>query len=239
MRFKELIHIFCQVIGVSSHLAIADANVTNTEFTRIENAVLEDLYVHTQHTISLNAFAPCPALCSQSVGCKSFTWKKDTFSCILLSRDLKRKSGDPPIPPDIAVYTKYYRSCADFGYEEINGISGYCFKDYGVEKPYSEAQNTCQNDGGHIVQIPTSTKLGSIQSFMNLKSKYVIVIDGTDLTSDGTWRLSDGRSMFLNWRPGEPNNDYENCVAMYNDGSHNNIRCEVSVPFICERQRNL
>lgn len=63
-----------------------------------------------------------------------------------------------------------YRSCADFGYEEINGISGYCFKDYGVKKPYSEAQNTCQNDGGHLVQISTSTKLGSIQSFMNLKS---------------------------------------------------------------------
>lgn len=84
-----------------SYLAIADATVTNTEFTRIENAVLEDLHVHYQQTISLNAFASCSALCSQSVGCKSFTWKKDTFSCILLSRDLKIY-----IKTDIAVYTK-------------------------------------------------------------------------------------------------------------------------------------
>lgn len=31
-----------------------------------------------------------------------------------------------------------YCSCVDFGYEEINGISGYCFKDYGVKKLYFE-----------------------------------------------------------------------------------------------------
>lgn len=63
-----------------------------------------------------------------------------------------------------------YRSCADFGYEEINGISGYCFKDNVEPKPYSEAQSKCQNDGGHLVQISTSTKHEYIKSFMNLKS---------------------------------------------------------------------
>ncbi|XP_052676936.1 pulmonary surfactant-associated protein D-like [Crassostrea angulata] len=238
MRFKELIRIFCQVIGVASYLAIADANVTNTEFTRIENAVLEDLYNHTQQTTSLNAFASCAVLCSQTVGCKSFTWKKDTFSCILLQRDIKRKSGDPPIPSDIALYTKYYRSCADFGYEEINDISEYCFKYNAVKKPYTEAQNTCQYDGGHLVRISTSAKHGYIRSFMNLKSKEAILIDGTDLI-DGTWRLSDGRLMYLNWLPGEPNNKYEHWLMMNAFGQQNDIMRNVSLFFICERQLNL
>lgn len=63
-----------------------------------------------------------------------------------------------------------YSSCSEFGYEKINGISGYCFKHYAVQKPYYEAQNTCRNDGGHLVRIPTSTKHGYILSFMKLKS---------------------------------------------------------------------
>lgn len=65
-----------------------------------------------------------------------------------------------------------------------------------------------------------------------------IVIDGTDLT-DGTWRLSDGRPMFQNWRSGEPNNDNEHCVMMFADGTQNDITCTASMYFICERQLNL
>lgn len=64
--------------------------------------------------------------------------------------------------------------------------------------------------------------------------EYVIVIDGIDFIFDGIWWFFDGRLMFLNWWLGELNNDYENCVVMYNDGLYNNIRCEVLVLFICE-----
>lgn len=73
-----------------------------------------------------------------------------------------------------------YRRCSEFGYEQIDGINGYCFKNYGVKKAYSEAQNTCRNDGGHLVRISTSTKHGHIQSFMKLKSSmyqhYFVII---------------------------------------------------------------
>lgn len=65
-----------------------------------------------------------------------------------------------------------------------------------------------------------------------------IFIDGTNHT-DGTWRHSDGSSMFLNWQPGEPNKDFEHCVIMFDDGKYNNIPCDLTMYFICERQLNI
>lgn len=62
-------------------------------------------------------------------------------------------------------------------------------------------------------------------------------VDGTDLP-DGTWRLSDGRSVLLNWRPGEPSGN-EHCVMMYDDGTNNDIPCTSTMYFICERRLNI
>lgn len=62
-------------------------------------------------------------------------------------------------------------------------------------------------------------------------------VDGTDLTN-GTWRLSDGRSMFLNWRLGEPSGD-EHCVMMCDDGTNNDKPCDSTMYFLCERQLNI
>uniref|UniRef100_A0A8W8LWM9 Uncharacterized protein n=1 Tax=Magallana gigas TaxID=29159 RepID=A0A8W8LWM9_MAGGI len=219
-------------------MALTYANANNAEFTRIEHGILDDLYVHLQETVLLNSLASCSAHCSQSVGCKSYTWKNATSSCVLLSSDITRNCVGPSIPQDITVYTKYYRSCSEFGYKHIDGINGYCFKDYSLKKAYSEAQNMCQNNGGHLVRISTSTKHGHIRSFMKLKSIWRIFLDGTNHT-DGTWRNSDGSSMFLNWQPGEPNKDFEHCVIMFDDGKYNNIPCDLTMYFICERQLNI
>lgn len=87
-------------------MALTHAHVTNTEFTRIENGILDDLYVHSQQTVLLNSLALCSAHCFQSVGCKSYTWKNATSSCVLLSTDIKRNFVGPSLPQDIAVYTK-------------------------------------------------------------------------------------------------------------------------------------
>nr|XP_034307515.1 asialoglycoprotein receptor 2-like [Crassostrea gigas] len=226
-------------LGVFSFMTLAHTHATNTEFTRIENGILDDLYVHSQQSVLLNSLASCSAHCSQSVGCKSYTWKNATSSCVLLSTDITRNLLDPSIPQDIAVYTKYYRRCSEFGYEQIDGINGYCFKNYGVKKAYSEAQNTCRNDGGHLVRISTSTKHGHIQSFMKLKSSREIYIDGTKI-SNGSWCLSDGSPMFLDWRSGEPTGgDGENCVIMFDDGTYNDVFCNFMIPFMCERQLNV
>lgn len=93
-------------LGVFSYMALTYANANNTEFTRIENEILDDLNVHLQLSVLLNSLASCSAYCSQSVGCKSYTWKNATSSCILLSMDIARNFVDPSIPQDIAVYTK-------------------------------------------------------------------------------------------------------------------------------------
>ena len=93
-------------LGVFSYMALTYANANNTEFTRIVNGILDDLYVHSQQTVLLNSLASCSAHCSQSVGCKSYTWKNATSSCVLLSTDITRIVVGPSIPQDIAVYTK-------------------------------------------------------------------------------------------------------------------------------------
>lgn len=73
---------------------------------------------------------------------------------------------------------------------------------------------------------------------MRFSTEEAILIDGTDLI-DGKWRLSDGRLMYLNWLPGEPNNKYEHWLMMNAFGKQNDIMRNVSLFFICERQLNL
>eukprot|EP00105_Crassostrea_gigas_P026926 XP_011448063.1 PREDICTED: C-type lectin domain family 17, member A [Crassostrea gigas] len=121
----------------------------------------------------------------------------------------------------------------------MTGMSGLCYKAYTDYQSYSETQSICQNDGGNLVRIPTLTKHAAILQVMNLKSSKEIYIDGTNIPY-GSWRLSDGSPMFLNWRSGEPTGGGgENCVIMFDDGTYNDVFCTALIPFICERQLNV
>lgn len=70
-----------------------------------------------------------------------------------------------------------------------------------------------------------------------VETEFGIVVDGTVLIN-GTWCLSDGGSMFLNWRQDEPSGN-EHCVMMYVDGTNNDIPCTSPMNFICERHLNI
>lgn len=85
--------------------------------------------------------------------------------------------------------------------------------------------------------------LGSVILIMILLFMFYIgkeiYIDGTNIPY-GSWRLSDGSPMFLNWRSGEPTGDAsENCVIMFDDGTYNDVFCTARIPFVCERQLNV
>jgi len=113
-----------------------------------------------------------------------------------------------------------------------------------IDEPLSwpEAVAACENLGGRLATIHSRESNNGV---MRLISKNVW-IGASDSEIEGEFRwLSDDSLLkqegsFVNWAPGEPNNDMfqegplEDCVEMRTDGSWNDLQCIVRLPFACE-----
>lgn len=99
--------------GMTILLAASGAHVTERSFKQVEHADLEELYSNALQNVSVHSLATCSTLCSQNVDCRSYAWTNYASQCFLFSKDVRRNSFNPLIPPDIAVYTTC-RYCSDY-----------------------------------------------------------------------------------------------------------------------------
>ncbi|XP_059846844.1 CD209 antigen-like protein C isoform X2 [Hypanus sabinus] len=99
-----------------------------------------------------------------------------------------------------------------------------------------EAQRQCASVDAHLVVINNAEEqefLGSI-----LQDRYWIGLSDTE--SEDDWRWVDGTDYSLpsiNWNEGEPNdaNNAEDCAEILGDGKLNDLSCDKSQRWICER----
>ena len=63
-------------------------------------------------------------------------------------------------------------------------------------------------------------------------------IGATDVSEEGTfiWTSDNSTLGFVNWFPGEPNNDFNNedCVTICRNGHWNDDKCNLNFPYICQ-----
>lgn len=98
--------------------------------------------------------------------------------------------------------------------------------------------HTCYFKFVHDIQFLFMLQITLYMHMLHFSTGRTIVPDVTDLM-DRTWRLSDGSSMFLSCRPGQPSNGFEYCVMWLDDGTQNDIKRNALIPFVCKRQLNI
>ena len=120
-----------------------------------------------------------------------------------------------------------------------------------LRKNWNDAENTCENFGGHLAVIDSIDEDGFIEQF--IMSSKTISSDWTrnytwvgafDFLQEGKWLWVTGRpvniSTYTNWRGTGPNNAQhgsqdEDCMD-WSYGGWNDNNCLESYNFVCEKK---
>ncbi len=146
------------------------------------------------------------------------------------------------------------------GYNELNGVVGQPCSLYFIN-PQSQDANQSELDarqlGAHLVVFNDMAENLAVVNALNssgiIASVGAVWVGYTDVVSEGTWLTLDGTPMsFLNWAPGEPNNNGqgasccsfpdwiggcadsrplqcangEDCTQIYSGGTWNDLPCD-------------
>lgn len=82
-------------------------------------------------------------------------------------------------------------SCPSDYYLTVNGN---CFKFYGIDKSWNESENTCKNDGGHLVSIESDAKFNDVKTMVAGVNGY-IWIDGRRKNLTLPWETIHGDAL--------------------------------------------
>ncbi|XP_072020262.1 macrophage mannose receptor 1-like [Amphiura filiformis] len=104
---------------------------------------------------------------------------------------------------------------------------------------WDDAETMCRKDGGNLVSIISVEEQTYINARLKLSSESVVWIGANDLSVEGGWQWSSGDPFrYLNWNPGEPNNqEEEHCGQVYiASGKWNDNDCsQDTVGYICKK----
>lgn len=110
-----------------------------------------------------------------------------------------------------------------------------CYLFSSSSQTWEEAQKSCMPADAHLVVINNAEE----QDFLKKKDGVRRWIGLTDKASEDDWRWVDGtdyKSSAKFWNKGEPNNrNDEDCVAIYMDENWNDLSCNTTLRWICEK----
>nr|XP_015106719.1 C-type lectin domain family 17, member A [Vicugna pacos] len=115
-------------------------------------------------------------------------------------------------------------------------FQGKCYYFSPSTKSWDEARKFCQENYSHLVIISSIAE----QIFVSKAhgSPRVHWLGLNDRKLEGDWRWLDGSPITLSfWDPQEPNNLHnEDCASMNGGGTWNDLSCDKTTYWICERQ---
>lgn len=113
----------------------------------------------------------------------------------------------------------------------LNGSQYYCSTSVAS---WQNANQICQNNGGHLVSINSQEENYFLANILTLQSAWIGL---SDFNSEGNFSWSNGDELgYTNWYPGQPNNyNYsQDYVELLNDGRWNDQYNNYSLEFIME-----
>ncbi|XP_025108871.1 cell wall protein DAN4-like isoform X3 [Pomacea canaliculata] len=117
-----------------------------------------------------------------------------------------------------------------------------CYKFFNQHMLWTDAQASCKNSGATLLSLDNLSQLLQIKKEMNrINSNARWWVGLRKVTSDIQWKwLGTNRSFAPEvtlWNSGEPNNKEgnEDCVEMYSSGLLNDLPCDWSHLYICEK----
>ncbi|XP_006900871.1 PREDICTED: C-type lectin domain family 17, member A [Elephantulus edwardii] len=115
-------------------------------------------------------------------------------------------------------------------------FEGKCYYFSPNTKPWDAARKFCQENYSHLVIISSPAEQKFVASAHGSPRVYWLGL--TDKNQEGVWKWLDGSPVTLSfWDPQEPNNLWnEDCASMNRDGTWNDLACEKTTYWICERK---
>ncbi|XP_052500224.1 C-type lectin domain family 17, member A [Budorcas taxicolor] len=116
-------------------------------------------------------------------------------------------------------------------------FQGKCYYFSPSTKSWDEARKFCQENYSHLVIISNSDEQDFVAKAHGSPRVYWLGLNDRDV--EGDWRWLDGSPVTLSfWDPQEPNNLYnnENCASMNKGGTWNDLSCDKTTYWICERK---
>jgi hypothetical protein len=123
--------------------------------------------------------------------------------------------------------------------------NGFCMKFVSDKHgPKEAAEQQCQKDGGHLLNIDSEVKYKDVTGLLNGFSGAGIWIDGHRKDVNSPWKYTYGsQNGFFKWLSGQPNNNYnELClIIVFSSGDINwrDSSCTSSYYSICEITKTL
>jgi hypothetical protein len=119
--------------------------------------------------------------------------------------------------------------------------NGFCMKLYADKRDKRDAaEQQCQKDGGHLVNIDSEMKLEDVSSLLTgFSTNKGIWVDGHRKDENSPWEYTYGSQKgFFKWRSGQPDNtSNELClfIALYSNGvKWFDYKCAQTFYSICE-----
>ncbi|KAL3879771.1 hypothetical protein ACJMK2_032057 [Sinanodonta woodiana] len=126
------------------------------------------------------------------------------------------------------------------GYENYE-LEGLCYKFYSECKTWTEAQQTCKDDGGNLISLTE----GNFNFFRNVSQNKAgtcnhVWVGTTDINSVGNWNWLNGQAITaVFWSPGQPDNwdNKEHCGDLVKVSNYylNDEDCSSKLHFICQK----
>ena len=111
------------------------------------------------------------------------------------------------------------------------------------KKSWADAEDFCQQEGGHLASIPTEDVNNFVWEEMERQGQNHFWIGGSDLEEEGVWNWNDCSLWnFTFWEAGEPNNNNgeQHCLQhwahhFYDAHGWDDYECETEKPFVCSK----
>ena len=111
---------------------------------------------------------------------------------------------------------------------------GHIFKLFSELKTWEEAEEFCEELGGHLA---TSTSAEKNEFLVNFANGKAVWLGTTDKETEGVWKWITGEELsYTNWNRGEPNDagGREDYAELYASGYWNDMTATATRIFICE-----
>ncbi|XP_059775796.1 C-type lectin domain family 17, member A [Balaenoptera ricei] len=115
-------------------------------------------------------------------------------------------------------------------------FQGKCYYFSPSTKSWDEARKFCQENYSHLVIISNFAEQNFVAKAHGSPRVYWLGLN--DRNREGDWRWLDGSPITLSfWDPQEPNNLHnEDCASMNKGGTWNDLSCDKTTYWICERK---
>jgi hypothetical protein len=102
---------------------------------------------------------------------------------------------------------------------------------------WSQAKQTCENDGTHLIIVETDAEAIAIGQALRYAPQSPFYWEGiTDQGHENMWKtVLGGDATYLPWAPQQPNGGTSsNCALFGTDGQLSDYACNAVEPFACE-----